>query len=76
MKHKIIMLYIFIPIALVVIMLIIGKINLSVKFGREVQKLFAESKSIADQLFHKAQLDNLPEPVQRYFKHVLKERQP
>ena len=76
MKHKIIMLYIFIPIALVVIMLIIGKINLSVKFGREVQELFAQSKNISDQLFHKAQLDNLPEPVQRYFKHVLKEGQP
>ena len=76
MKHKIIMLYIFIPIALVVIMLIIGKINLSVKFGREVQELFAQSKNISGQLFHKAQLDNLPEPVQRYFKHVLKEGQP
>ena len=76
MKHKIIMLYIFIPIALVVIMLIIGKINLSVKFSREVQELFAQSKNISGQLFHKAQLDNLPEPVQRYFKHVLKDGQP
>lgn len=70
------MLYIFIPIAVVVIVLIIGKINLSVKFGREVKELFAQSKNISDQVFHKSQLDSLPEPVQRYFNHILKEGQP
>ena len=76
MKHKKLMLYIFIPIAVVVIILIIGKINLSIKFGREVKELFAQSKNVSDQLFHKHQLDSLPEPVQRYFNHILKEEQP
>jgi hypothetical protein len=76
MKHKKLMLYIFIPITIVVIILIIGKINLSIKFGREVKELFAQSKNISDQVYHKAQLDGLPEPVQRYFKHILKEGQP
>jgi hypothetical protein len=76
MKHKKRMLYIIIPIAVVAIILIIGKINLSIKFGKEVKELFAQSKNISDQFFHKGQLDGLPEPVQRYFKHILKEGQP
>lgn len=76
MKHKKLMLYIFIPIALVIIMLVIGKINLSIKFDREVRELFAQSKNVSGQLFFKDQLDSLPEPVQRYFKHILKEGQP
>ncbi len=71
------MTYILIFIAaIVVIILIIGKINLSIKFGSEVKELFAQSKNISDQLFHKDQLDSLPEPVQRYFRHILKEGQP
>jgi hypothetical protein len=76
MKHKKLMIYIFIPVAVVVIILVIGRINLSVKFDREVKELFAQSKNISDQLYHKDQLNNLPEPVQRYFRHILKEGQP
>jgi hypothetical protein len=76
MKHKKLMLYIFTPVAVVIIILVIGRINLSVKFGKEVNELFAQSKNISDQLYHKDQLNNLPEPVQRYFRHILKEGQP
>ena len=76
MKPKQLMLYIVIPIALCVIILIIGKINLSVKFDREVKELFAQSKNISGQQFHMTQLDGLPEPVQRYFRHILNEGQP
>jgi hypothetical protein len=61
---------------LILLTLIIGKINLSIKFGRQVKELFAQSKSISGQTFHKKQLDSLPEPVQRYFNHILKEGQP
>lgn len=61
---------------LLVLTLLIGKINLSFQFRKQVKELFAESKSISDQTFHKNQLDNLPEPVQRYFNHILKEGQP
>ncbi len=63
-------------VGLFLLILIIGKINLSIKFGIEVKELFAQSKNISDQLFHKNQLDSLPEPVQRYFKRILKEGQP
>ncbi len=59
-----------------VLTLLIGKINLAIQFRKQVRELFAGSKSISDQKFHKHQLDNLPEPVQRYFNHILKEGQP
>ena len=58
------------------LILIIGRINMSIKFSKEVKELFAQSKSISGQVFHKTQLDHLPEPVQRYFNHILKEGQP
>lgn len=70
------MLYIIIPIAIVVMLLIIGKVHLSIKFSKQVKELFAQSKSISEQRFHKNQLDSLPKPVQRYFNHILKEGQP
>lgn len=63
-------------IGLLLLILLVGKINLSIKFGKQVKALFTQSKSISDQRFHKTQLDNLPEPVQRYFNHILKEGQP
>lgn len=62
-------------VGFILLILLIGKINLSIKFGREVKELFAQSKSISGQTFHKSQLDSLPEPVQRYFNHILKEGQ-
>ncbi len=63
-------------VGLIVLILIIGKINLSRKFGNQVKELFAQSKNISDQIFRKNQVDSLPEPVQRYFNHILKEGQP
>ena len=53
-----------------------GKINLSIRFRKQVEELFAQSKSISNQKFSYKQLEGLPEPVQRYFKYVLKEGQP
>lgn len=63
-------------VGIILLILIIGKVNLSLKFDREVRELFAQSKNITHQLFQKTQLDNLPEPVKRYFNHILKEGQP
>jgi hypothetical protein len=63
-------------LGLLLITLIIGRINLSFKFNKEVSKLFSQSKNISQQRFHKNQLDSLPEPVQRYFRHILKDGQP
>lgn len=63
-------------LALLVLTLIAGKINLSIQFRKQVKELFAQSKNVSQKIFHQQQLAGLPEPVQRYFKHVLKERQP
>jgi len=70
------MLIALILFGLLFIVLVIGKINLSIKFNNQVKELFVQSKSISDQKFHKNQLDNLPEPVQRYFNYILKDEQP
>jgi len=70
------MIYLLSFIVLVAIILIIGKINLSIQFTKQVKQLFAQSKNISDKKFSYQQLEGLPEPVQRYFKHVMKEGQP
>jgi hypothetical protein len=76
MKYKKFMIITFSVIGVLLLILLVGRINLSIKFSREVKELFAQSKSISDQAFHKSQLDSLPEPVQRYFNHILKDGQP
>lgn len=73
---KMLMIITFSIVGRLLLILIIGKINLSIKFGDQVKELFSQSKSICNQRFNKAQLDRLPEPVQRYFNHILKEGQP
>ena len=70
------MIYILIFIAIVAITFLAGKINLSTKFNKQVKELFSQSKNISNQKFSYQQLAGLPEPVQRYFKHVLKVGQP
>ena len=62
-------------ISLVLLTLIIGKINLSIQYSKEVKDLFAQSTNISDKTCSQDQLIGLPEPVQRYFKLVLKEGQ-
>ena len=62
-------------LGLVLLVLFIAKIASSIQFSKEVKGLFAQSKSIFDHTFHENILVNLPEPVQRYFKHTLKEGQ-
>ena len=65
-NKKKIMIITFTIVGLLISILIVSKINLSIKFGKQVKELFAQSKSISAQQFHKKQLDSLPEPVQRY----------
>jgi hypothetical protein len=60
----------------ILLILLIGRINLSTQFRRKVKELFLISKDISANVFWYNQLAGLPEPVQRYFKHVLKEGQP
>ena len=62
----------------VVIMLaaLVKRISFINKFKNQVKDLFSRSKRIGDQSFSVSQLDGLPEPVQRYFRLVLREGQP
>ena len=75
-NKKMIMTIIISVIAIPVIVLFIGKTNLSIQFKKEVTELFSQSGNISDKRFGYDQISDLPEPVQRYFKHVLKEGQP
>lgn len=70
------MLYLLAFIVIIAITLITGKINLSMKFNNQVKQLFTQSKDISNKKFSFQQLGGLPEPVQRYFRHVLKDGQP
>jgi len=60
----------------VFVSILVGKINLSIRFGRAVKSLFSQSDPIPDQWFRASQLEALPVPVQRYFRHILEEGQP
>ncbi|MEP6674086.1 MAG: DUF6544 family protein [Ferruginibacter sp.] len=70
------MIYVLIFIAIIAITFLAGKLNLSIRFNKQVKELFTQSKNISNQKFSYQQLAGLPEPVQRYFKHVLKDGQP
>jgi hypothetical protein len=63
-------------LGLLFVVYIIGRINLQFQFHKQVSRLFAESKNISAKTFNYSQLIDLPNPVQRYFKHVLKDGQP
>ncbi len=61
---------------LIFLLLCIGKLNISFHFQQQVKGLFAQTSGPAIKLFRQSELNDLPEPLQRYFKHVLKNGQP
>jgi hypothetical protein len=63
-------------VATLVLILTSGKLFRFFQFKNEVAELFAQSNNISAKLFNYEQLSDLPEPVQRYFRHVLKDGQP
>ena len=65
-----------ITIGILMLILLIGKINLELQFKKQIAQLFANSTPISDKKYSLHQIEKLPEPVQRYFKYVLKEGQP
>lgn len=67
---------ILIILGLVIIALIIGRVISSIQFNKEVKTLFSLSGNLSNKTFCYSQLKDLPEPVRRYFKHVMKEGQP
>jgi hypothetical protein len=75
MKLKRSMAMIFSIIGLIVIAIIVGKVVSSIQFNKEVKTLFSQSEN-SENIFSYSQLQGLPEPVQRYFRHVIKEGQP
>ncbi len=70
------MLLVEIFILLLFLPLVIGRIILYLQFKKEVKQLFAASLSNSHHCFYYSEIEGLPEPVQRYFKHVLKDGQP
>lgn len=74
--HKKAMTIILILPGLIIITVIIGKVVSSIQFSNEVKTFFSQSENISSRKFSHSQLDDLPEPVQRYFKHVIKNGQP
>lgn len=62
----------FIVLGTIALLFVLGKLNVSYRFGEAVKTLLAQSKSNAGQKFKPSQLNGLPVPVQRYFNHVLK----
>jgi hypothetical protein len=73
MKRTLIVLSI---LGLLFLLLLEAKIKASLQFRTRVAQLFAASKYRSGQRYQKNQIASLPEPVQRYFNHVLKEGQP
>lgn len=64
-----------ITIGTILLISLLGKINLDLKFKKQVTTLFSNSTNISDRKYSINQLKNLPEPVQHYFKYVLKDGQ-
>lgn len=62
-------------ILLAAVIFIAGRVHLSMQFSRQVQQLFSTVGNVQPGTFSFRQLDGLPQPVQRYFRHVLKEGQ-
>ena len=75
MKHKKIMIILMTIAGLILISLLAGKIISGIQFSKEVKELFSGSRNLSEKIYIQDQLSGLPETVQKYFKHVLKEGQ-
>jgi hypothetical protein len=60
----------------ILLILLWGKISIYFKFKKQVAALFANAELISDKIYNINELIGLPEPVQKYFKYVLKDGQP
>lgn len=66
------MLILFIIIGTIALSIILVKLKLNYQFNKTVKTLLGQPNPDRSRIFNLRQLDGLPEPVQRYFKHVLK----
>lgn len=63
-------------IGILLLLLVAGRINIVIKFKKQVEDLFKRSGNISHIKYDSTQLISLPEPLQRYFKYVLNNGQP
>jgi hypothetical protein len=63
-------------LATLLLILLIGKIYLGIKFRQQVQQLLFNTTGVSQKTFSHSQLVDLPQPVQRYFTYALQEGQP
>jgi len=70
------MIIVLMILGVLLLTLVIGKISLSIQFNKQVAELFSSTKNSSGNTYKQEQIVDLPEAVQRYFKHVLKEGQP
>ncbi|MBW8523756.1 hypothetical protein K0U91_00770 [Chryseobacterium chendengshani] len=63
-------------IGTLLLVLLLGKVIMRLKFQKQVAVLYVNTKNVSDQIYHSNLLKGLPEPVLRYFKLVLKDGQP
>ena len=71
---KIIIIFIVLIIA-VFFFIFLNKYSFDRKLAKEINLLSKEGSETQSKMFHLSDLEGLPEPVQRYFKHVLKDGQ-
>ena len=74
MLNKIIIVIILLTILIMVAIMIGGMVN-EANLKKDVKNLFASSQNISNKIYSSDQLEQLPEPVQRYFKYSLQENQ-
>lgn len=70
------MILLLIIIGVVLLVILLGKITMYLKFKNQVKLLYSNALNISDKTYSIGQLDGLPIPVQRYFKYVLKDGMP
>jgi len=76
MKYRKPLLVAFSISAVIMLAAFVKRISNANRFKNQVKELFSLSRRISHQAFTVNQLEDLPEPVQRYFRRVLKEGQP
>lgn len=64
-----------IVIVTLVLILLLGKIIMRFNFRKQVKVLYENTENISGQHYDSRTLNDLPEPVQRYFRSVLKDGQ-
>lgn len=63
-----------VPVAILIFFC--GRLNQYLQFSADVARLLANATDVSGSKFTYGQLQGLPQPVQQYFRHVLKDGQP